>query len=702
VSALDALRMALTLALPAVTVTPPTAPTDLRAIPVYSTPRRMRILFTEKGAAQTYDIYKQIDGGPAALLVTVPAVRSGHAVQLHDGDVSAGRSYSYVVQACNTGGCLRTLAATNSPTIVWPVPGSDEILHGFNEPIGWCGLGDGAQPPVGFHNGLDINKTTTNPANGNDVVAPRGGVVLSKQTGAPGTTDNAAIAITVDVGGGVEEVDSFNHLATGSLYTTLTPGTVVEPGQKLGVIGTKYFNSGNFVDHTHFSIGSTLKPERTTIRHPLLIFETDAHRDPQGHAPALCDENADGTSVLYRVHPGGTLINHDLVTTPIKGDIDVEVEICDQQGTNPRQAPIDLGYWIEGPLPDSEQHDDVKSAAHPYRLYDFRENYYGAVPTVSCTLISDTADVANAGCQTGGCTMRPPCTSSVLKEGTIRFPYPVLHHFIVTHAGDEVGGRDSINTTEFWRTAATDDGTPSTGRDANFARHPVTTRATRARFPDGEYQIHVVASDLVHRNVDVKLPPTRLENFAPFVKEVQVAFDADGSAGTGRPGAPGCEALIYHFQHTHRQPYPRPQDVKHSSVATTMARAGEKICVMLRFSEPVSGVTVDLVRDRGGGFPVPASGFAGMLSKTHQTDDTWSGSVTLPADPSGASNAAAGNDEHDVALRVLALDRRDAAGAMRGLDANDDGVPDAAGDLNHVVAKLDLSLPTAILDVIKP
>jgi hypothetical protein len=703
-SALEAVRLALVLALPAASVTPPTAPPNPQVVPVYSTPRQMRIRFRENGTAQTYNLLKQVGAGASTLFQTFAATTSGHLVEVFDFAVVSGESYTYVIEACNAAGCVRTPGLRNSPTIRWPVTNSHEILHGFNEPIGWAGLGDGSRPPVGFHNGVDINKTTTNPATGNDVVAPRGGVVRVTQTGAPGTTDNGAVFIRVEVGDGVVEIDSFNHLATGALFTTLTVGAVVEPGQKLGVIGTQWFGAGNFADHTHFSIASSQNPARTTIRHPLRLFESGADRDPMGKAPALCDDNADGSSVLYRVHPGGAPIAHNPVTTPIRGDIDVEVEVCDEQGTSPRQAPIDLGYWIEGPLPDSEQHDDVKSAARPYRLYDFRDAYYGAAPPTACTLVSDVSDLTNAGCPTVGCGAESPggCAGSVLQEGSTPFPWPSLHYFIVTHAGDEVGARTSIATTEFWRTAATDDGAPATAPDANFAARPVTARATQARFPDGEYQIHVVASDLEHANVDLKLPVTRLENFAPFLKEVVVALDADGNAGSGRPGTPGCEALVYHFQHTHRQAYPRPQDVRHTSVPTTIARAGQKLCALLRFSEPVSGVSVDLVRERGGGSAVPASGFTGTLAKTHQTDDTWSGFVTLPEDATGESNASAGSDERDVALRVLALDRRDAAGAMRGLDADDDGAPDPAGDLNHVVVKLDLSVPTITLDVIKP
>ena len=689
----------------------PTIPTNIKVVPVYSTPRQMRFTWTENGTAHHYNVFKKTDPSPTyALLMTISGGVAGQVVDVLDEAVVPTESYTYRVETCDATGCLSDVPRSAWAQTVWPISGGQEVLHGYNEVIGWAGLGDpvalGATtlPATGFHNGVDLNKTTTNPAAGDDVYAPRGGVVTVVSTGAAGTIDNGFVQVRVDLGGGEFEFDGFNHLATtGGLFTSLTVGRVVGPGQRIGRVGTQLFANGNIGDHVHWQLASSTNPIRINIRHNLQIFDDPADRDPGGTPPALCDENMDGKSVLYRSRPAGSLIAYDVATTPILGDVDVEAEVCDQQGTNPRQAPIDLGYWIEGPLPDSEQLDDVKSAAHPYRLYDFRTEHYGGLPTTNCTLLVDIASVANAGCtDITSCTTRNsgPCPTSAIREGTHLYYYPVLHHFVVTHAGDELGGKASISATQFWRTAAKDDGTPATGPNANFHDRAVTTKATEARFPDGDYTIHVVASDLVHPNVDLELPVTRLENFAPFVKEVLVGLDADGSAGSGQPGLPGCEVLVYDYKHTHRQAYPRPEDLVLSNVATTLARSGQKLCVRLRFSEPMTSAAVDLARDRGAGTVVAP--FTGALSKTHQTDDTWSGALVLPPDPSGDPGAPALGDESDLALRISARDRRNAAGAMRLLDANSDGVPDAGGDVNHVVLKADMTPPTATLDVIKP
>jgi hypothetical protein len=125
------------------------------------------------------------------------------------------------------------------------------------------------------------------------------------------------------------------------------------------------------------------------------------------------------------------------------------------------------------------------------------------------------------------------------------------------------------------------------------------------------------------------------------------------------------------------------------------------VCVEIRFSEPVANVVVDLVGQRGTGAPIAGSAFTGAAAKTNQDADTWTGTLLLPADPTGASDSLIGSDENDVALRIRANDRRDAGGVVRTLDADGDGAGDPA-DVSHVVLRLDTSPPSASLDVVKP
>lgn len=703
-----------------------TTPYDVKVVPVYSIPPGVRLSWIETGGVKNYEISRSIDGVPGVeRIATIPGGANGHKVDHLDKNLDADLMYTYRIQVCPlTGSCFNLDDSTTSPRVVWPISGGREVVQNYNEVVGWQGIGEapaGEQTATGFHMGVDLQKTTPAGEEGDDVLAPRGGVVVPPNLS---VRDDGSIAIKVDVGGGHFEYDSFNHIATGpGDQPPVAAGDVVQPGQKIAEIGTLNGFPGNFAKHVHFmSERNPIPPgQQRIIRHPLSTFTEQDDRDPGGTPPALFDENKDGKIVLFRDHGAGTLINYDYATTPLHGDVDVAVEVMDEQGgSDPRVAPLDLGYWIEGPLPPAEQLDDVKSATHAYRLFDFRVEYFGgipgSVPRVPCEKVADITDAANAGCRgmtdPSHCVTRPPgLCSSVIKEGTVNWAWPVLHHYIVTHAKGETGAHADVDALQYWRTAAKDDGAPVVSTHANYAGLPTTTKAWEARFPDGDYTIHVLASDFVTSiNLpirDNRFPPgpapgIRLENFAPFVKEIVIARDADGLSATSAMGLPGCEDVLHHYRHTPPHHYPRPQDLKVSELATTIVRSGQKLCTKILFSEPVGSVTVDLVRDRGTGAAVAASGFTGTPSKTHNADDTWTGSVTLPVDASGNSDGGPASDEHDVAIRIQASDRRDAFGAMRPLDRDGDGSGDAGGDVNHVFGRLDLSPPTATINVDNP
>ncbi len=688
----------------------PSLPQLFGVQPVYATPIAMRLLIVEAGGATGYTLYRTDRFHPGFVVTSLPGGAADHRVFYLDTNVIPHTEYTYRLDVCNATGCASTPEFTTSVDVVWPISGGRRILHGFNEVLAWAGINGNDGKEAAFHDGVDLARTTPEGTPADDLLAPRGGVVVEIGTPPPPSVDNRYIRIQVDVGDHFER-DVFTHLSTAAALPVMQ-GDIVYPGQKIGVVGTREFDQGRyppgdtdpfaptaFDDHVHFNL-ERQDVNRTTIRHPLTIFTDPADRDPLGHPPALNDENGDGKMVLYRTHATapatGTLINYDFVTTPLRGDVDVEAEITDVQGTKPEQAPITLGYWIEGPLPESEHHDDVKSADHPYRLYDFRSEYWGVRPETPCDAVSDLDDVANYGCRgvkAVGCTTstgaRSTC-NSVLKEGGINFPWPILHHFVVTHAAAETGARNGLDKNQFWRTAAKDDNGPVGAVQANYASKPTTTKAWEARFPDGDYTIHLLASDLVHTDVDVKLPTARTENFAPFVQEIVLSQDADGNPATGLPEAPGCEVEVYAYKNPARKSYPDPAQlaVARASAALMFLRSGRTLCVRIRFSEPMSSAGVDLVRDRGTGAVL--SNVGGSFEKTFQDQDTWRGTVTLAADPSGASDASAANDEKDTAIRVTAGDRRDAGGVIRALDTDGDGLGNSAGDVNHLV-KLDLS-----------
>jgi hypothetical protein len=712
-----ALPMGAALAIAAAVPALAALPTNYRVVPVYTKPPAIRLSWTESGGTRNYNIFRSTDGGPQTQLGTIPGGAAGHHVSHVDSSIVPTTRYTYSVQVCDlTGACSFLPDKSTSANVVWPIVGGREVMHGYNEVIGW------AAPDAGFHMGLDMGKTTGDGLPGDIVVAPRGGIVVLPNLS---ISENGSIAVQVDVGGGKVEYDSFNHIGTGANGPPVAAGDVVEPGQPVAKIGLQTGFPGNFTKHVHFMVEHIpVSPgQQRALRHPLLIFTDPVDRDPLGNAPALTDENKDGKLVLFRAHDTGSVVNYDYANAPLRGDVDVEPEVVDEQGTDPSQAPIDLGYWIEGPLPDSEQIDDVKSAAKPYRLYDFRVEFFGgvpggagipAVPAVLCDNISDIADQANSGCQglTECLTQPPGACNSVIMEGSTDFPWPTLHHFIVTHAKGETGARADVDRNQFWRTTAKDDGVAASSTHANYADRATTIKAWEARFPDGDYTIHAVASDLVHDKVDLPIrddgspqashPGIRLENFTPFVKEIVVAQDVDGNPATGEPGLDGCEVVVRRYRHTHRQPPLRPQDVLISKRETTVVRAGQKLCTRIRFSEPMSSVTVDLARDRGTGAVIAGTAFTGTSSKTHGADDTWTGALTLPLVADGSADGGTTSDERDVALHIVALDRRDGGGARRGLDADGDGAMEPNGDVTHVIGRLDLSTPTGLVSVVKP
>ncbi|HEV7731241.1 MAG TPA: fibronectin type III domain-containing protein [Candidatus Binatia bacterium] len=691
----------------------PPAPPTFYAIPVYVTPPAITIVWREPTGATYFTLYRKNGTDPELVLYALAATTPGQRTTFVDSAVAPRTTYTYRIEACDSTGCASAPSFATAVSTVWPISGGRRVIQGFNENLAWAGIRGDDGMSAAFHDGVDLGRTTTGTTPADDVLAPRGGVVTQVVIPPPPSQDDGFIEIAVSVGGGKVELDGFNHIST-AMPPTLMIGDAVAPGQRIAAIGTRNFDRSPtvqtaFDDHVHYQLGA-VGSARTTIRHPLSVFMDDADRDPLGNLPGLNDENGDGKAVLYRDHTSGNIVDYDLATKPLHGDLDVAVEVTDRQGTKPEEAPVRLGYWIEGPLPAAEQLDDVKSAEHPYRLYDFRTEYWGLEPKTPCNVISAIEDAANYGClgvKAAGCLGDvPACTgspnTSPFKEpGTgIGWMWPILHHFVVTHAGGEGAERTGLSNTQFWRTAAKDDGAAVVSLHANYAGEPATAKAWEARFPDGDYTVHVLASDLVHQDVDLRLLPTRLENFAPFVREILVTVDTDGNPSSGRADTPGCEDEIYSYRHPARKPYPDPFTlaVARSAAGAVPIRASVPVCVRIRFSEPMNDAVVDLVRVRGAGSTLATATLT--PTKAFQDKDTWVGKVTLAADPSGNSDSDLATDQKDVAVRVTAHDRRDAGNAVRALDADGDGVNDASGDINHLV-KIDLSPMKKTVTVIK-
>jgi hypothetical protein len=679
---------------------PAAGPTGVKATPTYSSPPSILVRWNDVPDETRYEIWRAVDGGGITKLTDVGA----NVVRFRDNAVNNASTYRYRLFACDGAGCTIGGDFTTSVKVVWPISGGREILHGFNEVLAWAGIRGGDGVTAGYHDGVDLNRTTTGATAGDDVKAPRGGIVTELEPN-PADVDNGFAAIQVEISPGNFEYDSFNHLAnTAGNGPVVVKGDAVAPGQKLGQVGTAQFD-GDFTDHAH-SMVTTGSAYASSARHFLTIFTDNADRDPKGNNPALFDENGDGKNALYRDHNEADpkkYLDYDHNTKPLSGDLDLEVEVTDEQGTNPRQAPIDLSYWIEGPLPDVEDFDDVKSLAHPYKLYDFRNNYFGAGAPTTCSLISDIQDAANSGCKgLADCTTWPGVAcNSVIKEGAIDFSWPVLHHFIITHAKGETGARADVLVTEYWRTKAKEDNAGQSPAQANYADKTLATKPSEARFPDGDYTIHLLASDLVHANVPLDIQNVRLENYPPFIKDIAVYQDSDNNAGTQvSADYPGCEGPIYIYKHKNPDPYPGPGYLSTAQTGT-FAGAGHKLCIRVRFSEGMNAVLFGMDLDPQGAAGAAPMTFGGGFAKTYTANDTWNGSLVVPADPSGNSDSSVLDPSKDAILRVRARDLLDRNNVDRGLDEDGDGVPEAdRTDENHRI-KLDASSPTTAIQVKK-
>jgi hypothetical protein len=681
----------------------PPAPGGFGAFPRYGTPPQITVRWNEVVGATRYEIHRSVNGGASSHLETVTPVDPTAQRIYEDKSVSTDSTYTYRVEACDASGCANTETFTTSFQVVWPIAGGHEVLHGHNEIIAWAGVQGGVPETKGYHDGVDLNRTSDLGEPGDDVLAPRGGIVIELNV-TPPSPDNGFIAVAVDVGTGFPEYDSFNHIATsaGNL-PPVAVGDIVAPGQMIARIGTEHF-PGRSTDHVH-SMVTAGSFANTSLRHFLSIFTAAEDRDPQGHPPALFDENQDGRSVLFRRHGQLSLLEYDAATKPLEGDVDIAVEVTDQQGTDPRQAPIDLGYWIEGPLPAAAGLDDVRSAESPYRLYDYRGSSFGFLRACSDIVLLNPE--ANAGCRnidglgSLGCShvSSASCDSVIITDpehGGGPWIYPVLHHFLVTFAKGPAGATvDNADPSLYWRTDAEDDGRPVTDPGANYAGKPRTRRATTARFPDGYYTIHAVASDLVHDKVDLPIPNIRLENFTPYIRELRVAHDVDGLAATG---VDGCELVVYHYTYPGmRAVYPGPNHLALSQ-RDVFARAGLPLCVRVRFSEPMDDALVSFIGERGAGSSIASATLEPL--GTLQARDTWRARLELAPNDTGSSDSRLADDTRDAAIAVRAHDMVDRQGHRRTLDSDGDGSPNQEDDQRHLL-KVDLSRPKKTVEVLK-
>lgn len=511
-----ALSAILTLSSAASIYAQPAAPTDLVAIPDYGG-GTISLSWAHNGVGtMKYEVERKEMGGAYANIgmVNTPTKRF-----TDNGPLDAAKEYFYRVRAVGGGGNSNYSGEfQQNLKIVFHTPASDEMLHGWNDTIGTAAV-SAAGMTNGFHEGVDFQR----PAGSNNVkvVAIRGGKVGSTAAGANGT-----VIIEVKVGAG-SEFDETSHIT--SIPAAVAVGKVVRAGQEIGEISETHFPV-NFTDHVHFVHTKTLGGD-VIERHPLAVFKADGEKDPKKNKPALAHHAGTPAGTLLVTRDGGAPEVYDAMK-PLFGDVDLIVELADAMGTNPDQLPVRLGYWIEPvKVLGSRRQKGVKTAKNPYLLFNFRTVWFGkgeANLNLMNRIVEATQD-----------------HGPNIKEGPLgmveTYPWQNFKHFIVTNTKGLDGAKGNVDDTQVWNTNAQED-SPANDMLLNYTGSPDTTQATKARFRDGQYRLHVIASDLINSDVDIsKMDPgleLRVENYPPIVTMARPRFVL-GPLARGPFAAPG-------------------------------------------------------------------------------------------------------------------------------------------------------------------
>jgi hypothetical protein len=451
-----------------------------------------------------FEIWRKDDDGPYARIDSVPADTTSYV----DVGLDTATEFYYQVRAVRD-----TLASafsvedhTNLKTI-WPVPASHEILHNWNETIGraggrWRGRNWFS---TGFHMGVDIQRQ----GDDNVVRAVRSGIVHLVTSRAEDNVAIIQVRNSPNAPGVDDEYYQTNHLKPVPL--AIMRNQTVAAGDTLSEIDEIHFNNPDWVQHTHYYIH---QENRLPARgNPLEVFADDNDKDPGLNLPRLTEHSnpPDGTMV-FKDASSGVVIPQDSTPT-ISGDIDIVAELGDELGTNPDQVPMKVGYWIEAldtSLTDCVHYHHVKSYSTHYVLFDWADVYFGSYPNPLALSRSIVDNDFNLGPQ--------------FIQDNRRYRWENYKHFIVTNTKSTTGSAFDVDSTQYWNTNARDDSSiADTHPDANFAGRPTTNRVREARFADGDYWIHIIASDLVAFNVTKRdlSRVVRLENFCPIVCECE-------------------------------------------------------------------------------------------------------------------------------------------------------------------------------------
>jgi|GEM_PF-4920386 len=343
----------------------------------------------------------------------------------------------------------------------------------------------------GFHDGIDIhdyNINTHSYVDSSVVVAVRNGTVKfvgDVQVG------NAVVIETAN-----KECDIYLHLD--SVKREVVVGKQVKQGDTIAVglcgDGGPHLH---FCRTTHYFPHPThpgLTPDRTNTLNPFFLFGKDF--DPQKNPPRLIDTDNNG-KVLF-INQANRVICTDIQNPKIYGNVDIaaethDVQIPDNWYNDPQfdyyhipQIPMGIGYQVSCV---SHQNSNID---FPYQLCKFDDKWF-------------------------------PQGGMLRFFELVYFGSPYFHtqnpsqYFTVTNTRGTDGSVANVDSSQFWRTRAKiNTGTQPNGSDAQMARHN-----GEAKFRDGNYRVHIVMEDLIHK-VDDSTTQVIVDNFPPYVKKVVV------------------------------------------------------------------------------------------------------------------------------------------------------------------------------------
>lgn len=461
----------------------PTAPDSVVAFPSYGAANEIVVRFQDTAGDETgFEVRRKSGTGGWTLVASLPDNPGTGQVEWRDNTIILDTLYTYRVRSVNADGNSAWAGPTEETQLptnnFWPrEDGVRDIM------IIWSGSASGNWQK--FHEGVDFHAIEPVADPPPIVRAIRGGVLATVAFSGPGLT----VAVEVSTGPGTTEYDYYLHLQD---ITTKSTGDQIAPGEYLGRISFVY-SSG--IRHTHIMRMAANSLLGSNCRSPWLNFSLAADLDPFGNDPHLLDQS--GSSIDYG--PDGRVVFAVDATTPatvrdpVRGDVDLLVEAYDNMNTSLayENNVSAVGYWVESHAPGGT---DIGSSVSPLRLCDFDDTWFSDYTPI--------VDKFNAVYD----DTRPHVGLSIKRS-----------HYIITSATTSSGDPGDVDGSKFWRTKArTGSGSAPYFESALTARHN-----SEARFPDGNYTVHVLISDQVHTDVQ-ETRDIILDNWLPLVTVVQV------------------------------------------------------------------------------------------------------------------------------------------------------------------------------------